>query len=94
MLRGYQIDISETRLVLVSDDDLRLEPTALLIQQNLETQGMRTIGMEVWSSSDGYINKRPFVFGRAPVTTTRAITCRTPRVPRLSWCASQVRGPA
>ena len=33
-LQGYQIDISETRLVLVTGDALRLEPTALHIQQN------------------------------------------------------------
>jgi hypothetical protein len=62
MLRGYKIDISETRLVLVTGDALRLEPTALHIQQNLLTQGMRTIGMDIWSGSDASINRRPFVF--------------------------------
>eukprot|EP00966_Prymnesium_polylepis_P327169 7383040-Prymnesium_polylepis.1 len=62
MLRGYTIDLSETRLILVTGDALHLEPTALCIQQNLRTQGLRTIGMEVWRGSDASINIRPFVF--------------------------------
>ena len=61
-LSKFSPDISETRLIILDDDDFQLASYASDIKDNLkELDGQRTVGLTSYYYADAQMSSRPFV---------------------------------
>ena len=61
-LYTFSPDISDTRLIILDDEDFLVESCASVIKDSLEElDGQRTVGLSSYSHADARMSQRPFV---------------------------------